>query len=163
LASAPPERDSTGGDAEPELGGAVGLLLPLDADLGEEVGAGGSRLVHGGVAGVAVVVRPRGAHEHRRARLGLVERADEAVRALDARSPDEGLYLVVPALADGLAGEVDDGVAPDQHLRRPFARHRGHVVTALAQLGTEAAADQAGGPGDGDLHDADPRWLIECP
>ena len=88
--SAPPllvEHDA-GADlhhAQPELRGLVGLALPGDAHLGQEVVARRRVLVEALVAVRAVVADGAGADQRPRPRVGPVDRLDELAGALLAR------------------------------------------------------------------------------
>ena len=99
------------GHPEPGLGGGAGGVLPLDADLGEEVVAGGAVLGEALVAPVAVVAHGRAGDEDGRRAIEAGHRSGEEAGGLEAAVEDlllagRGPFLV----ADPGAGEVDHGV-----------------------------------------------------
>ncbi len=156
------------------VGRRVGLAFPGDADMGQEVVAGGGRLRHALVTALAVVTDGRGAHQDLRTiGCGCGHSRDEVAGADLTALEDLALDLVVPALGDRLAGEVDDGVAAAQsgngrwsgervpRDRRDTERSLGLLggarqhrdgIAVVAQRADELGADQSGGAGEGDVH-----------
>ena len=179
------ERASVGGEddagaeedgADADVGGFSGLGLPLDGELGEEVGARGCVFGEGFVVAGAIVSDGGCIDEASGRGVGSTDGFDDVVRCTDAGGSDLFFLRLGPAVCeDGLAGEVHDGIMVRQVLP-PRARGGGIAleqgdgigeegargVSAAGQdsdgvatpdeVGSEVATDQAGAAGDEDPH-----------
>ena len=160
-------------DAQAERLGRQRLALPGDAHVGEEVAASGRALVDALVAVLAVEADGGRGEQHAGTRVGGADAGDEVACAELTALADRRLHLGAPALCDGLAREVDHGIATGERRNRRGAGERlpgdgvdpeltlrtvrvagehGHLVAPLLEGGDESAADEAGGSGDGHVH-----------
>ena len=150
-------------DPHAELLRAASGGLPGDAHSGVERGARPRGLVHDRVAAVAVVADGRLAHERAGPRIGGAQGVDEVLCRPLAAVADPLLRLVGPALVDGLADQVDDGVdALEGRGRRALGRCVPRVpadgrVRAPGSLGIAAQADDLVAAGEQRVAEAEPR------
>ena len=145
-----------------------GLGLPLDAHIGEEVGAGRRRFVNGVVSGP---VEADGAGIDQRVNSVLVHRCDQSSGCYDATGDNGGAMALTPAsVTDPRPRQVHQGVDTVTRLvghgrgagipeRRRHAANRAHgaaegnhFVAVSSERGDERLTDETGRSCDGNLH-----------